>query len=118
MHEVDSLMHEDDARDLKRLQIGQGGGGRGPLRKREPNSNPWKKQSINICLCVWNHKGDFVFVCQKSNPISRENTKLGVTVIRLANKYHCPFLLAKLIMKDMFFFWNAKIVFPHFKNNN
>lgn len=49
---------------------------------------------------MWNHKGDFVFVCQKSNPISRENTKPGVTVIRLANKYPCPFLLAKLTMKD------------------
>lgn len=38
-------------------------------------------------------EGDFVFVCQKSNLVSRALTKNGVAVIRLANKYPCRFLI-------------------------
>lgn len=74
------------------------GRGEGTLEERTKFQSLEKAASIS--LCMWNHKGDFVFVCQKSNPISIENTKPGVTVIWLANKYHCPFLLAKLTMKD------------------
>jgi hypothetical protein len=76
MHEVNSWV----AHDLNQLQIGQGGEeGRGPYKRN--HILILRKSSINISLCMWNHKGDFVFVCQKSNPISRENTKPGVTVI-------------------------------------
>jgi len=73
---------------------GKVGWGEGTL-KRKGNCYPPEKEHHNthwIPVCVEPEEG-FCFVCHKSNLVSRVLTNTGVAVIRLANKYPCPFHL-------------------------
>lgn len=94
------------------------GGGGDPLKGTKFQSPEKGHHHKSIPVYVEPQGGRFCFVCQKSNPISRVHTKTGVAVIRLANKYPCPFLLATLTMKDTLLEleWNSmqnlNLVFP------
>lgn len=77
-------MHEDEvnsiAHDINQLQIGDG---RGPLKGTKFQS-PEKDHH--------NQKTDFVFsVRNQISFLESMHTNTGVAVIRLANKYPCPF---------------------------
>lgn len=85
------------AHDLKQLHIGQGG----VFKRTKFQSSEKKSNSITIPVYV-EPQGRFCVFCLSGTKSSSSSvhTKTGVTIIRLANKHPCPFLLAKLTMKD------------------